>query len=249
MWAYIFAINLLLVTTGFVQIISLDLGADQWVLGLCPKHKIYAVTHLATDPSYSYLHQKAQGIPQHKGQLEKLIDADIHLAVATGPVPELTKRILQKKGVFLIQLPTPHSVRDVAQQQKSLKMLFQGTSIQNGRLETLAPKRGPLKKRIFFYMGPNGMCPGNNTLIGNILKHLGCDSLPHKNWKVFSPEEILAFKPDIVLFTTPPPHTAFWKALKKQCCFYQVPYNLVLTDYPGAIIEFAQFVERAVKCH
>lgn len=248
MWVYIFVINLLTTITGFSQIISLDLGADQWVLGLCPKDKIYAVTHLATDPAYSYLYRKAQGVPQHKGQPEILMNANINLALATAPVPELTKRLLQKKRVQLVQLPTSHSVRDVVHQQKYLKMVFHNTSMQHNLLDTLPPKAALVKKRVLFYTGPNGMCPGKNTLMGNILQHLGCDPLPHKNWKALSPEDILAFKPDIILFTAPPPQTSFWNALKKQCCFHQVPYSLVLTDYPEAITEFAQFVERTMKC-
>jgi iron complex transport system substrate-binding protein len=55
------------------RIVSLDLCADQLLIGLVERERIAAVTHLAADPDVSAIWEKAKGVPMTRGAAEDVL--------------------------------------------------------------------------------------------------------------------------------------------------------------------------------
>ena len=64
------------------RIVSLNVCTDQILVDLVPRHRIAAVTHLATDPLSAAHPERAAGLPSTRGSAEEVLAKDPDLMLA-----------------------------------------------------------------------------------------------------------------------------------------------------------------------
>jgi iron complex transport system substrate-binding protein len=88
------------------RIVSLDLCADQLLIELVERERIAAVTHLAADPQYSAIWEKAKGIPITRGAAEDVLRLRPELILAgpfgVAPTVGLLRRL--QRNVIVVPL-------------------------------------------------------------------------------------------------------------------------------------------------
>ncbi len=245
MWARKFIISfiLLIVGSAYGRVLSLDLAADQWVLGLCPKEKIYAVTYLARMPLFSFLHQKAQNVPIHRGNIEDFLDPTITLIIGHRPIPPLHEKLFKKTGAKLILLESPSSIQILKEQIEHLTHVFnrpQKRAIWLQKLNRIQKKNRP---KILLFTG-HRHAPGQKTLFGELLTKMGYKMPPYRGWQYLSLEKILVYGPQHIFYTEPQPNTPFWKAMSKKTHFHRIQQTTTLTPYPDALFALMAQIEK-----
>ena len=246
MWARIFIFSFLTLPLS-AKIISLDLGADQWVLGLAKKEDIYAVSYLAKDADMSYQASSAEGLPTHTGTPEEFLDPAIKTMIGYEPISPLIKKLCQKKGITLIALSYPHSFQQLKEQITDLCRFFDQRELGNKWIQKLSFSSGHPHRIAAFY-GAQGLSPGNNTLLNEVLQVAGYKNLyAHKNgWTYNNSESLLASSLSAIFFTDPTPSHQIWQWMrKKKVTLKTAPYRLTLCPYPPALFELIEFLKEA----
>jgi iron complex transport system substrate-binding protein len=88
-----------------VRIVSLDVCADQILVGLVERGRIAAVTHLAADPEVSAAWEQARGLPVTRGAAEDVLGhkPDLILAGPFGVAP--TVALLRRLNLNVVIVP------------------------------------------------------------------------------------------------------------------------------------------------
>lgn len=87
------------------RIVSLNLCADQILVDLVPRERIRAVSHLAADPLFSAIAEKARGIPWTHGEAEVVLGFDPDLVIVGEYTTPATVALLERLGVRLLKVP------------------------------------------------------------------------------------------------------------------------------------------------
>jgi iron complex transport system substrate-binding protein len=90
------------------RIVSLDLCADQLLIGLVGRERIAAVTHLAADPEVSAGWEQAKGLPVTRGAAEDVLRhrPDLVLAGPFGVAPTVSLLRRLKANVVVVPMAT-----------------------------------------------------------------------------------------------------------------------------------------------
>ena len=240
MWARIFVFSFLFSSLS-AKIVSLDLCADQWVLGLVEKKEIYAVSCLAKEADLSYLAQKAENIKTHAGSPEEFLDPSIRTIIGYEPISPLLKKVLKKRKVTLILLKHPDSFQKLKTQTMLLTKIFKKESLGEKWIHRLS-KKHPLPKKNAAFYGTQGLCPGGETLFSDILKTAGYQNIYRhkKGWTYNSLESLLLVPLSILFLSAPPDAHPLWDYLKKKTVLKVLPRRLTLCSYPPAIFDLIQ---------
>lgn len=238
MWARIFIFSMVAYPL-WASVVSLDLGADQWVLGLGLREKIHSVSYLARNSDLSYLAAEAQGLSTHSGALEDFLDPAIKTIIGYEPISLPLKKLCQKRRIHLIELSYPRSFEELKKQILLLTRLFH----QEPRGKEWIRELGTLKKisargTATFY-GAQGLAPGNHTLLNDVLNAAGYDNLyAHKEgWTYNSVESLLSTPLSVLFFLDPPPASSLWGHLRKKIRTKEILHRLTLCSYPPAVLE------------
>ncbi len=183
------------------MIVSLDEGADQYVLGLVPRSQIMAVSDHArlTD---SYFRDRAVGVRVIKPQLETLLALHPDIVVRTwgGDI-----KLLQRLEANHIKIININSISSFDQARSELMrvghLLGQDTraEIEAHRFDqAMADIRPVGAGRSVLYYTPSGFSAGPDTLVGDMLLKLGFRlETQNKGFYYLSPEVLLSMKPDV----------------------------------------------------
>ena len=244
-----FIIRLILVgigstmVTANAQTLSLDLGADQWVLGLLAKKDIYAVSHLATSPSLSYLHHKTQGVRIHHNRPEEFLNNTIKMVIGYHPISPFYKMLFKKKGVRVVELKHPQTLEELKQQIMFITRLFNQKRKGEIWCRQLAHICQRKRGKILIFTG-HRYAPGRHTLYGAITEKLGFARPPFKGWRYLSLERVLTYAPDHIGYTTPLPRTPFWQGMCKKARCVHINQSHILSPYPEAVLSLARDLEK-----
>ena len=247
MWAPIFIFSFM-IGSLYAGVVSLDLCADQWLLGFLKKEDIHSVSYLAKDPALSYLSHQASSLRTHSDAVESILfDSAVKTVIGYEPISPLIKKLCRKRGIKLIVLSYPQSFQELKNQIKFLSHSFHQPPLGDRWIKQLtSPSVCSFPPKAVFY-GTHGFCPGNHTLLNEVLKSAGYENIysNKKGWTHNSLESLLFDSLSVVFFSDPLSTSALWRWLeKKQVKLKKVPYRLTLCPYPPAILELKDFMKR-----
>lgn len=185
------------------SLVSLDMCADQYVLGLARKDQIMALSKRAS-LGESYFADRAKGVSKVSAKLENILILKPDAVVRTyGGDPRLITA-LKAHGIEVIDI---HEVNTLDQGKSEMFRIAHLIDADAGALiearqfnRTLAsiPNRG--KGRTALYYTPTGFTAGADTMIGDMIRKLGF-SLESQSlgWNYISPEVILSIDPDVYI--------------------------------------------------
>ena len=97
-----------------IQVASLNLCTDEYLLLLARPNEIASVTRLARDPAESPLWQLARAYPGNGGSVEDVIAVRPTLLLTMGGSGRSSGHLARRLGVRSVDLPYPNSIADVA---------------------------------------------------------------------------------------------------------------------------------------
>ncbi len=183
------------------RVVSLDGCADQYVLGLVPRSEVVALSDRATLED-SYFRDRVVGIPRVKPKLETILALQPDVVVRTwGGDARLLQR-LAHYGVKIVNINDVHSydqarnelfrVGDALDQAASAGIEAHRFDKAMADIQTIGAGRTVL------YYTPGGYSAGPDTMVGDMLKHLGFRlETQDKGFFYLSPEVLLSLKPDV----------------------------------------------------
>jgi iron complex transport system substrate-binding protein len=163
---------------GFAQaeparptIVSLDYCADQFVLALADRDQILAVSKDA-ERQFSYLRDKATGIPKVRAAAEDVIALQPDLVVRSFGGDPQALAFYERFGIRTVQLGYADDI------QGTVRILREVAAEigQAGRGEALIdamPRPQAQSGASALYVTPGGVSAGRDTLIDAVLRHAG----------------------------------------------------------------------------
>ena len=197
------------------RVISLDYCADQFLLKLLPEKRILALSPDAAKP-FSYMRQKAKGLPTVRPIAEDVLISRPDLVVRSyGGGPNMT-RFLQQAGVSVLQVGFSNSIQDVKQNISELSVALgveaAGAAVvadMEQRLKRLAGENNATPRRAL-YVTPGGVTAGPDTLIHEMIEAAGLINFQTEpGWRQIPLEKLAYQKPDILI-------TAFYQGSRNQ---------------------------------
>jgi iron complex transport system substrate-binding protein len=190
------------------RVVSLNLCADQLLLALADRDQIASLSPLVGDRSISFLADKAAGIPVNEGKGEAILfdGADLVLAATYGS--QVQRELLERQGVAVMRLDPWESLADGLAQIRDVAARL-GHPERGDRLiadidASLARAKDIVtgsRSILTFYR--RGWVPGSDSLIGELLRHMGFrlhqDALGLAQGGVARLESIVASPPDYML--------------------------------------------------
>lgn len=199
------------------RIASLNLCTDQLLLMLVPRARIASLTDWAARPESSYMAQAAIGIPANHALAEAVLpqqpdlviagefnDAPmLHLLRGLGYRVEVVKvpRDLDEARAFILQFgelvgATDNARTLVADMDRRLAKL----DAHIRREQEMSRQKAPLAA----VYAPNGMTPGRNTVMTEILRRAGfrnlADELGIDGYGQLALERLLVADPDVLIY-------------------------------------------------
>ena len=166
------------------RIVSLSLCTDQLLLMLVEPERIQALSFLAVDPTYSYMHAYTKGIQVHHGLSEEIVPLKPDLIVSSQFTRGKTPDILKTLGFNLQRFSSPITIEEVEvvikafgetvgepKRAQQLIKAFQQDLITAKQLLQDTPRQ------VAISYGPNGFTAGAKTLKQAILDLAGYDNL------------------------------------------------------------------------
>lgn len=192
------------------RIVSLTLCTDLIVLMLVESKRIVGLSHLATDPTYSYLANEAENIPIHHGLAEEIMPMNADLIISSRHTTNNTVQILEALGHSVSKLDPPATFSEVRDYTLAAGELLGETEkaqtiIQNMHAELAKAKHEieHLKNERAISFAPNGFTAGSKTLKHHIMEAAGFDNIaPEFGIEYYgniSVEQLITANPDVVI--------------------------------------------------
>lgn len=202
MWGFMRGFKIMLLCLGWAlplmaeKVATLDLCADQWALWLLDKKEIGAITYLAADDQQSFFAGRTAKIPQHDGQVEKLLKLKIKTVIADGFLSPYKKTVLETAGIEVILLPTIQSMADIEKRKRFFEKRFQITVPPE-----VLPVKHPLKKRALF-LNMGGSVAGAGTILNDLMEDAGFFNVAQyiKMWAPMTLEKMITLVPDVIFY-------------------------------------------------
>ncbi|MDF2811603.1 MAG: transporter substrate-binding protein [Microvirga sp.] len=190
------------------RVVSLNLCADQLLLRLADRDQIESLSPLARDPAFSHLADEAKGLPVNDGKGESILFSGADLVV-TGTFGQQNRTALLKRQGFDVQPLEPW--RSLAHGREQIRLIAarlghpdRGETLIAEIDEALARSENavPMGRSILTYYR-RGWVPASDSLVGEILRHLGFvphqDALGVKRGGIVRLESIVSAPPDYLL--------------------------------------------------
>ena len=196
------------------RVVSLNLCTDQLVLGLLDRNRIVSVTYLATDPTISYLAERARGIPQNHGLAEEILPLkpDLILAGAftSRPTTALLKRLGYRVVIFEMALSFDTLRLNIMKAGVVLREEKKATLLVdkfNQDVEKIHPiSRIPISVIV---LQPRSAGVGQLSLLGDIFRTVGfntfsvTDETMEVGWVTL--DRIIQAQPELIISEPDPP--------------------------------------------
>ena len=183
------------------RIVSLDMCADQYVLGLAPLADVVAVSDRATLPE-SWFRGRVGSIRKVKPKLETILSLRPTVVVRGWGGDVKLLQALQRYGIKII------NINDVSTFSTARDELFRvghemdedaSASIEAHDFDNaMDGLRDIGHGRTVLYYTPSGVTAGPDTMQGDMLRKLGFRlETQDKGYVYLSPEVLLSLKPDV----------------------------------------------------
>lgn len=197
-------VTMLLLLAAAPRILSADYCADQLVLALADRSQIAALSVDAVK-DFSYLREKAAGIPRVRAEAEEIVARDVDVVLRFWGGEEARLKRIGAEVVTLGYAADFDAVKaNVADAAEAIGRPDRGDLIIrriNERLEALAA-RGVARKSAL-YVTPGGVTAGKGTMIDAIFEAAGVGNVAADQglsfWPPLSAEALVADPPAIVV--------------------------------------------------
>ncbi len=203
------------------RIVSLNLCTDQMLLMLVPRARIASVTDWAARPESSYMAQAALGIPVNYGQAEGVLPQQPDLVIAGEYNDTAMLHLLRQLGYRVEIVRVPRSLGeahdfilhfgDLVGATENARLLVDQMQRQLDALDAQvsemdrhsSPHQSPNQQPLAAVYAPNGMTPGKNTVMAEILSRAGFRNLGSEagidGYGQLSLERLLIAQPDALI--------------------------------------------------
>ena len=189
------------VAQSLPRIVSLDGCADQYVLGLVPRAQLIALSDRAALDD-SYFRDRVAGIPRVKPKLETILSLEPDIVVRTWGGDA---RLLQRLAHYGIKVITINDVHTYAEARDELYRIANALNqpasadIEAHNFDEAIAHIQPVGAgRTVLYYTPSGYTAGPDTMVGDMLRHLGFRlETQDKGYFYLSPEVLLSLNPDV----------------------------------------------------
>lgn len=195
---------------GHPTVVSLNPCTDALAYELAGEGQLLALSHYSRDPASSSINiAKAQRLPVTGGTVEEVLALDPDLVIAGSFLPPSTRRALEDLGIRVETFGIASTVAESEEQVRRMAALLG----QAGKGEALVQridiavaksraKRGAKTLSVVLWQ-PGGIVPGDQTLIGELLRIAGFSSHSAERGMgqadYLPLERVLADPPDLLL--------------------------------------------------
>jgi iron complex transport system substrate-binding protein len=190
------------------RVVSLNLCADQLLLELADRDQIASLSPLVRDANLSYLADQAGGLPANEGRGEAILFNGADLIFAASYGSHIQRELLERQGLPVMKLDAWESLADGRAQIRAVAARLghpeRGERLVSAIDAALARSSGivPGARSILTYYR-RGWVPGSDSLVGEILRHMGFElhqkALGLGQGGVARLESIVAAPPDYLL--------------------------------------------------
>jgi iron complex transport system substrate-binding protein len=190
------------------HVVSLNLCADQLLVRLGDRDRIASLSPLVRDPSLSFLESQAAGLPVNAGKGEAILFSGADLVLAGSFGQQSRTALLRRRGLEVMELEPWRSLEHGREQIRAVAKRLghpeRGEALIAEIDAALARTKDivPGKRSILTYYR-RGWVPASNSLISELLKHMGFslqqDVLGMKRGGVVRLESIVTSPPDYLL--------------------------------------------------
>ncbi len=198
------------------RVVSMDRGADEYLMLLAQRKNIAALTWLVNKPDVSNVLAQAQGMPVTKASVEDIVLLKPDLVVGSRIFNGPKIRILKKLSIPCFLLETPESFDDIRKQTRALgEVLGEQEKAQqvlqemDARLARIAAQHAGQKPKVVFYWS-GGYTSGAGTMAHAMVEaaggqnmgvQLGGGAYWSRGNARLSLENLILAKPDYIVFT------------------------------------------------
>ncbi len=165
-----------------LQVASLNLCTDEYLLLLARPGEVGSVTRLAQDPAESPLWRQARAFPANRGSVEGVIATRPTLLLTMGGSGRSSGQLARKMGVRTIDLPYATSIAEVATNMRRVAAALGDARRADPWLKRLAALQRSAKPRqrdaIYLSGGGNSLSPGSPAVEWLLLAGLKQRALP-----------------------------------------------------------------------
>ena len=193
------------------RIVSINLCADQLLLSLADSQQILSLSSFATDPTLSYLAEKAKQFPHDAGNAESVVGLNPDLVLAGRFTRLATREMLGRLGYRVVLLDTARSVDASIKQIREIAELvghIQRGEALIGEIETAqreAEARAASQRHTVAFYQRRGYVTGGDTLTGDLLRIVGLTntggSLAGKSGGFVPLEKLIADASDYIIMS------------------------------------------------
>ena len=214
-----------------VRIVSLDYCADQYVLALADRENILALSTESED-DFSYLRDKAEGIPQALPRAETILALKPDMIVRSfGGGPQATS-LFERAGIPVLQIGWAgefDGLKSVLLEvADGLGAAQKGTALAESFDARLAAIQKRASSDEALYMTPGGVTAGTGSLIDDMFKAAGLRNYEQApGWHDLPLERLVKESPDVVA-------AAFYSSIHK------TPGNWSSSRHPVALAQLSK---------
>lgn len=213
LWAVLLGATAPLVAVASpARVVSLNLCADQMLVLLADPGVLVSVTHLAPEPSQSYVASRVTGLTLNRGRAEEVLALRPDLVVAGEYAARPAVAMLRRVGIDVIDLPIPESF-DAIRAQTTLLAQRLGVEARGAGLladmeRRLAAVNRPASERRALVLGTNGFTSGQGTLVDDVLRAAGMRNIAAEDLGIIGfgrvgLEEIVRSDPEVIVVNQP----------------------------------------------
>lgn len=190
------------------RVVSVNLCTDQLLVMLANPERIVSLTHLAADPSLSYVAAFARRFAVNHGEVEEVLSESPDLVLAGTVSAGLTVAFLRQRGVTVVTLAMPDDFDGIRALVRQAALVLgeerRGEDLIAAMDRDLAsiPPPGETRPRALAWQ-PGGFTAGAGTLTDAVLRAAGYDNFAAvaglTGYGYLALETVVAGRPDLLV--------------------------------------------------
>lgn len=195
------------------RVMSLNVCTDQLVLALASKSQIVSLSDLSDEPSLSYLHDEAKGLPKNRGRAEEAFVARPDVVVTSTYSLHDTTPLLRHLGVRVEEFAYTQTLESIPHDIRRMGAILGHRHKADAMAKAFEVKLDALRRPVgknaptAIIYGQNGVVVGSGTLADSVLRAAGFRNLAaemgYSGMRPFPLELVVQSHPDLVLLSPP----------------------------------------------
>jgi len=191
-------------------VVSLDYCADQYVLALSERQHIRGLSP-ASQSSYAYYKNQAQGLPQLRAEAETIIDAKPTIVVRQWGGGFQAPGLLKRFGMDVAQIDFGHGFETAEANLRHMGEALRAQEKAQALIRNMRQRLGAIGASLSrktvrpraLYLTPGGVSAGKGTFVDVILSRAGVMNITAEQgltgWPAVDLEELVLNRPDLII--------------------------------------------------